>query len=102
MPLNIFIRYLSPFSILANIIQFVGLGIVFYYLFSSPLPDSRSRAWVAETDRLPLFFGTAIFAIEGICVVRTKRHTPLRLLYLVSDLCKSPSGGVNEEEGGGD
>ena len=63
------LRYLSPFSILANVIQFVGLGIIFYYIFSTPLPDSRSVPWLAAPERLPLFFGTAIFAIEGISVV---------------------------------
>jgi len=63
------LRYLSPFSILANVIQFLGLGIIFFYLFSQPLPNSHSVPWVADSDRLPLFFGTAIFAIEGICVV---------------------------------
>ena len=63
------LRYLSPFSILANIIQFVGLGIIFYYIFSDPLPNSHSVPWMASSDRLPLFFGTAIFAIEGISVV---------------------------------
>ena len=47
----------------------MGLGIVFYYIFREPLPQSSSVAWMAESSRLPLFFGTAIFAIEGISVV---------------------------------
>ena len=49
--------------------QFMGLGIVFYYIFREPLPQSSSVPWMAESSRLPLFFGTAIFAIEGISVV---------------------------------
>ena len=49
--------------------QFVGLGIVFYYIFRDPLPHSNSVPWIAKSERLPLFFGTAIFAIEGISVV---------------------------------
>lgn len=51
---------------LANFVQFVGLGIVFYYIFSTPLPPFSLVPWVASIDRLPLFFGMAIFAIEGI------------------------------------
>ena len=47
----------------------MGLGIVFYYIFREPLPLSSSVPWMAESYRLPLFFGTAIFAIEGISVV---------------------------------
>jgi len=63
------LRYLSPFSILATLAQSVGLALVYYYIFREPLPDSGLLPWVASWDRLPLFFGTAIFAIEGICVV---------------------------------
>lgn len=57
---------------IANILfqaQFMGLGIVFYYIFRNPLPHSSTVPWVAVPERLPLFFGTAIFAIEGISVV---------------------------------
>lgn len=71
------LRYLSPFSVVANVLQFVGLGIIFYYIFSTPLPNSSSVPWLAESSRLPLFFGTAIFAIEGISVVSTKCSLPL-------------------------
>merc|ERR1719210_1215292 len=63
------LRYLSPFSIIANIIQSVGLGIIFYYIFNTGLRPSDTLPWFASSDRLPLFFGTAIFAIEGISVV---------------------------------
>jgi len=63
------LRYLSPFSIVANIIQSIGLGIIFYYIFANGLKSSDTLPWFAPADRLPLFFGTAIFAIEGISVV---------------------------------
>ena len=62
-------RYLSPCSVVANVAQFMGLGIVFYYIFCEQLPHSYSVHWLSPSDRLPLFFGTAIFAIEGISVV---------------------------------
>ncbi len=77
------LRYLSPCSVIANIAQFVGLGIVFYYIFRDPLPDSGSVPWLAESSRLPLFFGTAIFAIEGISVVlpiENQMRTPKDML----------------------
>ena len=47
----------------------MGLGIVFYYIFCEQLPHSYSVNWLSPSERLPLFFGTAIFAIEGISVV---------------------------------
>lgn len=53
----------------ANVAQFMGLGIVFYYIFCEQLPHSYSVHWLSPSERLPLFFGTAIFAIEGISVV---------------------------------
>lgn len=64
-----FNRYLSPCSVIANISQFTGLAIVFFYIFRDPLPLAKSVDWIGSPERLPLFFGTAIFAIEGISVV---------------------------------
>jgi len=63
------LKYLSPLSVVANILEFVGLGIVFYYIFSTPLPDANSLPWFSSPDNFPIFFGTAIFAFEGISVV---------------------------------
>ena len=63
------LRYLSPCSVIANVVQSVGLGLIFYFIFATPLPDSSTVEWFAPAERLPLFFGTAIFAIEGISVV---------------------------------
>ena len=61
-------RYLSPVSMLANLLQFVGLGIIFYYLLQD-LPFTWERKIFATWGQLPLYFGTAIYAFEGIGVV---------------------------------
>jgi len=63
------LKYLSPCSILANILEFVGLGIIFYFIFETPLPSSSSVPWFTSPAKFPIFFGTAIFAFEGISVV---------------------------------
>merc|ERR1712123_84009 len=63
------LKYLSPCSILANILEFVGLGIIFYYIFATPLPSSDSVPWFTSPVKFPILFGTAIFAFEGISVV---------------------------------
>jgi len=62
------LKYLSPVSMLANLLQFLGLGIIFYYLFQD-LPYSWERKPFASWGQLPLYFGTAIYAFEGIGVV---------------------------------
>jgi len=63
------LRYLSPCSILANILEFAGLGIIFYYIFATPIPSTSSVPWFTSPEKFPIFFGTAIFAFEGISVV---------------------------------
>ena len=62
------LKYLSPVSMLANILQFTGLGITFYYLFQD-LPSFQERKYVASVSQFPLYFGTAIYAFEGIGIV---------------------------------
>jgi proton-coupled amino acid transporter len=36
---------------------------------SVPLPDIGSRPWIAPVARMPLFFATVVFAMEGIGTV---------------------------------
>ncbi|KRT85868.1 Amino acid transporter [Oryctes borbonicus] len=69
-PLNLIrnLKYLSPFSMVANILVASGMGITFYYIFSD-LPSVSTRPTIVSVEKWPMFFGTAIFALEGIGVV---------------------------------
>lgn len=62
------LKYMAPFSMIANILIATGMGITFYYIFKD-LPSFDSRPNYVEITKLPMFFGTAIFALEGIGVV---------------------------------
>lgn len=64
------LKYLAPFSMLANMLIAVGLGITFYYIFRDlPSISESGLPQFSSWAQLPLFFGTAIFALEGIGVV---------------------------------
>uniref|UniRef100_A0A1B6HMI1 Amino acid transporter transmembrane domain-containing protein n=1 Tax=Homalodisca liturata TaxID=320908 RepID=A0A1B6HMI1_9HEMI len=62
------LKYLAPLSMVANVFIAVGMGITFYYILLD-LPPIDSRPAIAPITKMPLFFGTAIFALEGIGVV---------------------------------
>ncbi|VEN47348.1 unnamed protein product [Callosobruchus maculatus] len=62
------LKWLSPLSMIANILVACGMGITFYYIFSD-LPPLDNVPPMASFSSLPGFFGTAIFALEGIGVV---------------------------------
>ncbi|XP_015588479.1 proton-coupled amino acid transporter-like protein pathetic isoform X2 [Cephus cinctus] len=62
------LKYLAPFSMVANVLIAVGVSITFYYIFSD-LPSIGDKPNFSSWSQLPLFFGTAIFALEGIGVV---------------------------------
>ncbi|CAH2985487.1 unnamed protein product [Chilo suppressalis] len=62
------LKYLAPFSMIANLLVGTGMGITIYYLFQD-IPSIQERSPFAGFERLPMFFGTAIFALEGIGVV---------------------------------
>lgn len=62
------LKWLAPFSMVANVLIGTGMGITFYYIFVD-LPPIDSKPHFAPFEELPMFFGTAIFALEGIGVV---------------------------------
>ena len=62
------LKFLAPFSTIANAITLVSFGIIAYYIFKDPITFEGKHAFgpVAE---FPLFFGTVLFALEAIGVV---------------------------------
>ncbi|XP_055841088.1 proton-coupled amino acid transporter-like protein CG1139 [Episyrphus balteatus] len=62
------LKHLVPFSSFANVLMFVGFGVVLYYIFVQLPPISQREAFTKVT-RLPLFFGTVLFSLEAVGVV---------------------------------
>lgn len=62
------LKRLAPFSTLANVITFVGLGIVLYYIFDQ-LPSIKTVEYVGTLKGYPLYVGTTLFALEAVGVV---------------------------------
>ncbi|XP_058816810.1 proton-coupled amino acid transporter-like protein CG1139 [Topomyia yanbarensis] len=62
------LKILAPFSTLANLITFVGIGMILYYILDD-LPPISEREMMADIGKFPLFFGTTLFALEAVGVV---------------------------------
>lgn len=62
------LKYMAPFSSLANIITFIGFGITLYYVFDD-LPSLSERAPLGRPIDWPLFMGTVLFSLEAIGVI---------------------------------
>lgn len=62
------LKFIARLSALANVCMFVGIFVILYYC-TIDLPPITSRTSVAHWTTLPLFFGTSIFAFEGISLV---------------------------------
>uniref|UniRef100_T1PCX6 Transmembrane amino acid transporter protein n=1 Tax=Musca domestica TaxID=7370 RepID=T1PCX6_MUSDO len=62
------LKYLAPFSTIANAITMVSFGIICYYIFRQPISTEGKEAF-APVSGFPLFFGTVLFALEAIGVI---------------------------------
>ncbi|XP_054261216.1 proton-coupled amino acid transporter-like protein CG1139 isoform X3 [Macrosteles quadrilineatus] len=62
------LKWLTPVSLFAALLTSSGLGITFFYMLQG-LPRTSTVQAFASWGQLPLFFGTAIYAFEGIGVV---------------------------------
>lgn len=62
------LKYLTPISLVAGILTCTGLVITFFYMLQD-LPSIRTRHAFSSWSQLPLYFGTAVYAFEGIGVI---------------------------------
>ncbi|XP_063784400.1 proton-coupled amino acid transporter 1-like isoform X2 [Pseudophryne corroboree] len=62
------LRYLSIFSLVANLAMMASVVMIYQYI-GRDIPDPSHLSYAASWRTYPLFFGTAIFAFEGIGVI---------------------------------
>ncbi|XP_037931520.1 proton-coupled amino acid transporter-like protein CG1139 [Teleopsis dalmanni] len=62
------LKYLAPFSTLANFITIISFGIICYYIFREPV-TTEGKDPFGTAYGFPLFFGTVLFALEAIGVI---------------------------------
>lgn len=62
------LKYLAPFSTLANIITVTSFGIIFYFIFRDPISVEGKEPF-GEVKKIPFFIGTVLFSLESVGVV---------------------------------
>ncbi|CAH0703678.1 unnamed protein product [Spodoptera exigua] len=62
------LKYLAPFSAIANAVTIVSFGIILYYIFRET-PTLEGKVPAGKLANFPLFFGTVLFALEAIGVI---------------------------------
>ena len=83
------LKYLAPFSLMANLFIGTGIAVVLNYVFQD-LPSTKDRTKIGDIATIPLFFGTAIYAFEGISLV-----LPLKNAMKKPSTFDSPCGVLN-------
>lgn len=64
------LKRLAPLSTIANIVTFVGLGIVLYFVFQDlPSIQDENINYVGTLKGFPLYVGTTLFALEAVGVI---------------------------------
>ncbi|XP_050672683.1 proton-coupled amino acid transporter-like protein pathetic [Leptidea sinapis] len=63
-----YLKWLAPFSLIANVLLVATFLICIYYIFKDEITISDKKI-IGSPARLPAFLSTVIFAMEGIGVV---------------------------------
>ncbi|EDW94061.1 glutamate transporter polyphemus isoform X1 [Drosophila yakuba] len=63
------LKYLVPFNILASILIYIGFSMLMYYLFIGLPPITDRDIVFGHIEKLPLFFGIALFSITSVGVM---------------------------------
>ncbi|GBP80155.1 Proton-coupled amino acid transporter-like protein CG1139 [Eumeta japonica] len=71
------LKYLVPFSALANFVWLTSICISLYYCVVD-LPDISERELATSASGLPLFISTSLFAMEGVGVVMPLENEMLK------------------------
>lgn len=79
------LKYLAPFSAIANAVTIVSFGMILYYLFREA-PTLEGKAPVGKLANFPLFFGTVLFALEAIGVVSVGLILLLHIIFSTNQL----------------
>uniref|UniRef100_A0A1B6CN84 Amino acid transporter transmembrane domain-containing protein n=1 Tax=Clastoptera arizonana TaxID=38151 RepID=A0A1B6CN84_9HEMI len=59
-------KYLVPFSAIANVLLLLGLSLTLYYTMIDLPPISERPAITHDLSKIPLFFSTVLCGMEGI------------------------------------
>lgn len=62
------LKHMAPLSFIANIFMGTGMIVTIYYIVKD-LPPVTERPFIGHPEKIPIFFGSVIFALEGIGVV---------------------------------
>ncbi|XP_055305347.1 proton-coupled amino acid transporter 1-like [Sitodiplosis mosellana] len=62
------LKYLAPVSLIASILTVIGIAITFYFILQD-LPNTSTVPKFSSWEQFPLYFGTAIYSVEGIGIV---------------------------------
>ncbi|XP_044257533.1 proton-coupled amino acid transporter-like protein CG1139 isoform X1 [Tribolium madens] len=84
------LKLLTPVSLIANIIMWIGIALVLYYSVANLDITTTKRNLISHPEKLPLFFGMVLFAFEGITFI-----IPLQMEMKEPRFFTSPCGILN-------